>query len=121
MKYHYLNVLLFISYLLFGHLVPHFVHIIGVNCILVIDECTTLVLYIIYTGQPSFSLIFIFSCSNLCIWPLCLKFYFSYSNLCIWPLCLKFYLVCNLNIPLQCLVYLVLAFILFCHILPKCC
>ena len=38
---------------------PHFVHIIGVSCILLIEECATLllVLYIIYTGQPSFSLV----------------------------------------------------------------
>ena len=72
-------------------------HIIGVYCILLIEECATLllVLYIIYTGQPSFSLVhFIFSCSNLHIW----------------PLCLKFYLVCNLDIPLQCLVYLSFSF-----------
>ena len=72
-------------------------HIIGISFILLIEECATLllVLYIIYTGQPSFSLVhFIFSCSNLRIW----------------PLYLKFYLVCKLDIPLQCLVYLIFSF-----------
>ena len=56
MQYHYIHVLLFISFRPFGHQVPHIVHIIGISCILLIEECATLllVLYIIYTGQPSF-------------------------------------------------------------------
>ena len=56
MQYHYIHVLLFISFRPFGHQVPHIVHIIGISCTLLIEECTTLllVLYIIYTGQPSF-------------------------------------------------------------------
>ena len=76
----------------------HIMHIIGVYCILLIEECATLllVLYIIYTGQTQF-----FFSSFL---------FFSYSNLHIWPLCFKFYLVCNLDIPLQCLVYFVFSF-----------
>ena len=40
-------------------LVQHIVHYLGVCCILLIEECATLilVLYIIYTGQPSFCLV----------------------------------------------------------------
>ena len=75
-------------------------HIIGISCILLIEECATLllVLYIIYTGQPSFSLV---------------HFYFSVVVICIsGHRVLKFYLVCNLDIPLQCLVYFVFSFYL---------
>ena len=72
-------------------------HIIGIYCILLIEECATLllVLYIIYTGQPDFSLV---------------HFFFICSNLHIWPLCFTFFLVCNLDIPLQCQVYFVFSF-----------
>ena len=48
-------------------LVQHIVHDLGVCCILLIEECTTLilVLYIIYTGQPSFCLVHFY---DLHIW-----------------------------------------------------
>ena len=70
-------------------------HYLGVCCILLIEEYTTLilVLYIIYTGQPSFCLV---------------HFYDLHILLS------QFYLVHNVNTPLQCLL------ILFHFILPTC-
>ena len=49
----------FISFQPLDILVRHIMHYLGVCCILLIEECATLilVLYIIYTGQPSFSLV----------------------------------------------------------------
>ena len=49
----------FISFRPLDILVQHIVHYLGVCCILLIEECATLilVLYIIYTGLPSFCLV----------------------------------------------------------------
>ena len=51
--------LFFISFQPLDILVQHIVHYLGVCFILLIEDCATLilVLYIIYTGQPSFCLV----------------------------------------------------------------
>ena len=79
--------LFFISFQLLDILVQHIVHYLGVCCILLIEECATLILilYIIYTGQPSFCLV-------------------HFYDLHIWLS--QFYLVHNVDTPLQCLLIL---------------
>ena len=69
MKYHYLNVLLLISFRPFGHLVPHIVHIIGVYCILLIEECTTYIstIHYLYWSTQFFFSSFYFSVAAISI------------------------------------------------------